>query len=400
MSYIIIKCIPNQEVIHALNLAVDTNNLFTKRIEFQMKKIKITFLINSLTAGGAERVLTTLANNLIASYDVSIITFYNDPPFYNLDSRIKLISCYDEYKPSLNPIEAIKSNRFLFKKINSIVKANNINLIISFMTTANVLGTFIGKLNKIPVIISERTNPYHQELPKVWRLLRSISYRYSDMLIVQTETISKFFDGKIDKNKLRILPNPISSELTKNRFIANNSKNKNIILSVGRLIPSKAHDMLIKAFALTNHNDWELWIAGDGPELSYLQKLIQDHQINDHVKLLGQVKEVFSLYNVSKIFAFSSTYEGFPNALIEAMHFGLACVSTDCPTGPAELIKDGENGYLIPINDIDAMRNKLSYLMENQSKIDEFGRKSMLAVQQYEEDHVMAKWNDIIKKLV
>ncbi|MCM4167341.1 GalNAc-alpha-(1-_4)-GalNAc-alpha-(1-_3)-diNAcBac-PP-undecaprenol alpha-1,4-N-acetyl-D-galactosaminyltransferase [Arenibacter antarcticus] len=365
-----------------------------------MKKHKIAFLINSLSSGGAERVLTTLVNNLITSYEITIITFHNIAPFYDLHKNVKHIHCLDKYEPSSNFFEAIKNNYLLLRKINDISRENNFELMINFMTTANVLGTCIGKLNCIPVIISERTNPYHQEIPKLWSVLRLISYRFSSILVVQTETIKKFFIGKVNENKLRILPNPISNELTNNRTLVHHSQKKNIILSVGRLTSLKAHAILIRAFALTKYNNWELWIAGDGPEYNNLDNLITELNLSDHVKLLGLVKDIHTLYNTAKIFAFSSTYEGFPNALIEAMHFGLACVSTDCPTGPGELIKDGENGYLVPINNPDQMSNKLNSLMLNPSKIESFGEKSIITVQQFEEENVIGQWKYIINSLL
>lgn len=365
-----------------------------------MKKHKIAFLINSLSSGGAERVLTTLANNFIKTYEVSIITFISTPPFYDIDKRINVIPCFDIIRPSTNPFQALIGNYRLFKKIDNIIKNNDFDLLISFMTTANVLGIGVGKLNKIPVIISERTNPYHQQLPRLWQWLRTISYRYSDILVVQTETIKKFFDGKINQDKLRILPNPISNELTTNRILNNYSNKKNVILNVGRLTPLKGQEMLIRAFAQTNHKGWELWIAGNGPEHDKLRKLTNELKVGEQVKLLGLVKDTPTLYNTSKIFAFSSTYEGFPNALIEAMHFGLACVSTDCPTGPAELIKDGENGFLVPMNNIKAMSEKLTILMDKPSKIEAFGKKSVLTVLQYEEYNVISKWENIMKRLI
>src|SRR5690606_18639850 len=110
-----------------------------------MKKHKIAFLINSLSSGGAERVLTTLANNFIKTYEVSIITFINTPSFYNLNKDIKIIPCFDEIKPSSNTLQALIGNYTLFKRINNIVKENNYDFLISFMTTANVLGVGVGK---------------------------------------------------------------------------------------------------------------------------------------------------------------------------------------------------------------------------------------------------------------
>ncbi len=365
-----------------------------------MKTPKIAFIINSLTLGGAQRVIVTLANNFIETYQVTIITFINEDPFYKLNKDIKIISCCDTLKPSSNPIQALQSNYSLFKRLNYIVKTEKFDILIGFMTTANVLTTLVGRLNGIPVIISERTNPYHQKLPKLWKLLRTISYRYADKLVVQTQMIKQYFEGKIPENKLAILPNPLSIELTNNRILNNYTQRKNIILSVGRLTKSKAHDVLINAFAQTDNKDWELWIAGDGPEFSELLISITELKLSEKIKLLGLVKDVSSLYNSSKIFAFSSTYEGFPNALIEAMHFGLACVSTDCPTGPSELIVDGENGYLVPVNETNEMATKLNLLMKNNSKIVSFGKKSVSTVQRYEEENVVKKWTKIINNLI
>lgn len=365
-----------------------------------MNKRKTAFIIHSLTLGGAQRVLTTLANNFVDSQEVTIITFIDGEPFYKLKKDIKLIACYNEIKPSPNPIQALQSNYSLFKRINTIVRKNNFDVLIGFMTTANVLATLVGKFNGIPVIISERTNPHHQILPKFWKLMRTISYRYSDMLVVQTQIIKRYFEDKIPENKLVILPNPLSIELTDKRVLNNYAEKKNIILSIGRLTKSKAHDILIKAFAQTDYKEWELWIAGDGPEFDQLLKLTRDLNIDGNVKLLGLFKDVPSLYNVSKIFAFSSTYEGFPNALIEAMHFGLACISTDCPTGPSELIKDGENGYLVPVNDINEMSLKLKNLMKSDPTIIRFGKKSVVTVHSFEEQYVVQKWKNIINNSI
>jgi GalNAc-alpha-(1->4)-GalNAc-alpha-(1->3)-diNAcBac-PP-undecaprenol alpha-1,4-N-acetyl-D-galactosaminyltransferase len=104
------------------------------------------------------------------------------------------------------------------------------------------------------------------------------------------------------------------------------------------------------------------------------------------------------MYNTSKIFGFSSLYEGFPNALIEAMHFGLPCISTDCPTGPSELIANGINGYLIPLNGEKAMAEKLNYLMGNEEMGKIMGEKAIHAVNKYELPNVISLWNDLITR--
>lgn len=343
-------------------------------------------------------MVTTLANSLVHTYDVHIITFINIPPFYDLDRRVKIINCFNKIDPSSNPLQALKSNYSLLRRIHGIIKENKIELLIGFMTTANVLATVIGKINSIPVIISERNNPEKQNLSKFWEISRKFTYRYADYLVVQTPIIKNYFINTVDENRLKVLPNPISSQLSSLR--KRTCENENIILNVGSLTNQKAQHVLIESFAKINTPSWKLIIVGDGPRRKELTILIEQLNLVENILLVGQQKNIHEYYNKAKIFAFSSTYEGFPNALIEAMHFGLPCVSTDCPTGPAELIQDGQNGFLVPINDIKEMSFKLGSLMANPAKIKGFGEKGVLSVQQYEEKNVIKQWNKIINTLI
>ena len=194
---------------------------------------------------------------------------------------------------------------------------------------------------------------------------------------------------------MEILPNPISAELTLQRN--NTVQKENLILNAGRLSDQKAQDILIKAFARTENTHWKLVIAGEGPNRVKYEKLIKKLNLGDKVLLLGRQKDIHELYNSSKIFAFSSLYEGFPNALIEAMHFGLACISTDCPTGPSELINDSINGYLVPMNDEKAMAEKLSELMNDENKRKSFGDKAIKTAEKFEIENVVVQWKALIK---
>ena len=363
-----------------------------------MSKPKIAFVLPALDMGGAQRVVTTLANALIDDYELYIITFINPKPFYKLDDNITLVNCVDSIQPSSNILEAIKNNYILFKKIHAIRKKYKINLLISFLTPANILTTLVAKYNGIPVIISERNNPYSEKAPKIWEIMRAITYPKANYVVVQTETIKSFYAKKIKQNRLEILPNPISAELTLQRN--NTVQKENLILNAGRLSDQKAQDILIKAFARTENTHWKLVIAGEGPNRVKYDKLIKKLNLGDKVLLLGRQKDIHELYNSSKIFAFSSLYEGFPNALIEAMHFGLACVSTDCPTGPSELINDSINGYLIPMNDEKAMAEKLNVLMNDENKRKSFGDKAIKTVKKIEIKNVVVQWKALIENCI
>src|SRR5690606_5442243 len=119
-----------------------------------MVKPKIGFVLPALNTGGAQRVVTSLANSLIEDYEVYIITFINEPSFYKLNEQIKLISCVEHIAPSRNVFQAIKSNYILFKRIQATIKSEKIDLFIGFLTSANILSILAARSTKIPVIIS------------------------------------------------------------------------------------------------------------------------------------------------------------------------------------------------------------------------------------------------------
>jgi GalNAc-alpha-(1->4)-GalNAc-alpha-(1->3)-diNAcBac-PP-undecaprenol alpha-1,4-N-acetyl-D-galactosaminyltransferase len=361
-----------------------------------MNKSKIAFILYSLGPGGAERVVSTLANELNKEHKIYIITFSGKEPFYHLDQGIDIIPCFERIRPSKNVWEALRNNYMLVKAIKKQVKAAQIDLLIGFMTSANVLATVVAKLTGKPIIISERNNPSKERVTGFWKLLRRVSYPFANHLVVQTSQIQDYYTSKVRKERLCILPNPISPQLSQHR---NHTEVKqNIVLNVGSLTRQKAQHVLIKAFARTQATDWKLIIVGEGPERVKLQTLINELELQGQVELPGRIKEVYRMYNTSKIFAFSSLYEGFPNALIEAMHFGLPCISTDCPTGPSELIENGINGYLISLNGEKAMAEKLNYLMENEEMGKIMGEKAIHAVNKYELPNVISLWNDLITR--
>ncbi|SEL72016.1 GalNAc-alpha-(1-_4)-GalNAc-alpha-(1-_3)-diNAcBac-PP-undecaprenol alpha-1,4-N-acetyl-D-galactosaminyltransferase [Maribacter orientalis] len=361
-----------------------------------MNKYKIAFLIPSLGSGGAERVITTLANNLTENYEVIIITFDNKQPFYKLNSQIKHHSCTNltDIPPSNNTYKALKFNIKLLLEINRISKDEKIDIIISFLTIANILGILVAKFRKIPIIISERNNPNKELISNFWMQIRRKTYPSANYIVVQTQEIADFYITKIKNDVVKIIPNPISPDLE----IMNSKETKeNIILNVGRLSNQKGQEMLLKAFTRIESNGWKLVIAGEGENRVKLEKLIKKLQISDRVLLPGRIKDVSKLYNKAKIFAFSSNYEGFPNALIEAMHFRLPCVSTNCPTGPSELIINDINGFLIPVNNEIVMAEKLNILINDSALRESLGSKAAKTVKKYAIESISDRWKKLIE---
>lgn len=362
-----------------------------------MAKKTIAFVLGALTAGGAQRVVTTLSNELIKNYNITIITFEAVPAFYPLNQDIKVLHCMRTIPPSTNVIQSLWLNFKLLKRLVYFLKKNKVDLCVGFLTTSSILAIIASKINNIPVIVSERNNPYLEDniLPRFWKILRRITYPKANFLVVQTKTIENYYLKKIDKKRLVIIPNPLNPDFSDYE----KTVQENIILNVGRLSDQKGQDLLINAFSKINSENWKLHIVGEGPKRDELQKLICLNKMQDRILLLGNSKNIMDHYRNSKIFAFTSLYEGFPNALIEAMHFGLACISTDCPSGPSELIQNEVNGFLIEVNNQKALKEKLTYLIKHEEERISFGKAAKITSNRFQVDKICSEWIRLFNKV-
>lgn len=361
-------------------------------------KKNIAFVVYSLNSGGAERVVTTLANYFALQYNVTIITIVNTTPFYTINKEITLKSCVDKINNSKNLVSALKNNTKLIKTIKKHLKSENINLVLSFMTTSNVLSLIASKSLKIPCIISERSNPYIYTNNSFWDKLVRYTYPKANFLVVQSNLIKNYYQTFVKSNRVIILPNPISETLSSQKNIS--KKRTPTIINVGRLDSNKAQDVLLKAFASINKKDWKLVLIGDGELRKDYEKLTKKLHIANNVIFTGNINDVQNYYNTASIFAFTSKSEGFPNALIEAMYFEMACISTDCPTGPSDIIENTKNGFLIEVNNQSQLESRLIELIDNNTLRDSLGKEAFKTAKAYEVTQVAEKWNELIIKLI
>jgi GalNAc-alpha-(1->4)-GalNAc-alpha-(1->3)-diNAcBac-PP-undecaprenol alpha-1,4-N-acetyl-D-galactosaminyltransferase len=362
------------------------------------KKKKIAFLIPSLGAGGAERVVVSLANKFADKYEVFLLVFTKTETVYIIEKSVNIIYLKEKDSPSFSIIDAIKSNIIYVKKILKTVKKNKIAILIGFTTSVNILTIISSKILNKPHLISERNNP-EVYVPNVfWKVLRNLSYPTANQLIVQTDLIKGFYQSFIKENKINIIPNPVDEILLSKR--AEYLERENIILNVGRLDENKNQMLLIEVFSNLNLDNWKLVIVGDGILRDVYRKLVKNLNIEQKVEFVGNVQNVWDYYNQAKIFAFTSNSEGFPNALLEAMSFGLPCISTDCPSGPSEIIKDNENGYLIEVNNREQLGDKLSILMNNPEICNQFSQNAITSTQKFSMVEVKKLWEVQIKKLL
>jgi len=320
--------------------------------------MKILMIIPSLGSGGAERVLSSLANDWIAKKkcNVEIVCLIESEDFYHIDERIKI------HRLNYNPNGGLKFLNLikLLLKLRNLINIVKPDLCFSFIRQSNIITLLASKGLKTKVVISERDSP-KVEVSPLYAYLRKKLYPSCNGMIVQTHEYKSFVENQFGNIKQQVIPNPVRD------ISINNIKKENIIISVGRLIPSKGHKYLIEAFANCKYkNNWELVILGDGVLKEELMQKAKTLGIEKKVKLIGATKKVDSWLCKSSIFAFTSVSEGFPNALAEAMSASLPCISFDCITGPKELIEDGHNGYLVNVGDIEHFTFRLDQLMQNE----------------------------------
>jgi len=349
--------------------------ILTERINNPVKR-KILLYVDSMNRGGAERVMSIIANYFVGKNDVVLVTdipIVNNENNYAISKRVECIC--------LRP----KSKRFLLKnwqrikELRKIIKLNDADIALSFLGEQNyrmILATMGLGCKKC---ISVRNDP-NIEYGSSWvsKKITNIIFGFADTCIFQTNDAKKYFSKKIQKKSV-VIANPIDEKFFKVKRV----KKPKDIVTVGRLEPQKNHKLLIEAFAMIHDKipNERLLIYGDGSLKNELRKYIDEFDMRGDILLMGKSCDIEKELAKAKLFVLSSDYEGMPNALMEAMAVGLPCISTDCPCGgPRDLIKDKKNGLLIHCDDVDRLSDIMLINMKKNDldKIGENARKSML----------------------
>lgn len=361
--------------------------------------MKIVFFINTLGSGGAERAVSGLANHWVDKHDITIITFVKMTPFYKVDSKITLKYCLEQPKTYDNVFQSTKDGILRFKKLHSHLKIIKPDVVLSFMITANVYAIWACKWLKIPSIVSERANHAIDLLPQRHVQIRNVSYRHAARLVVQTRGNAEYYATWLTPGKIMIVPNAVANDLKAKRLVSKNSPKKTI-LNVGSFKDGKAQDTLIRAFARLPEHNWRLVFLGKGPNLEKFKALAKQLGVADRIFFDGAQKDVASYYNNATMFVFTSEHEGFPNALLEALYFGLPSISTNCPHGPADMISNGNNGFLVPIGDEVVLGKKMELLMKDEILRQTFSQNALESTKKYEMEHIAAQWIQVIDEVI
>lgn len=362
-----------------------------------MSSKRITFCIPSLGSGGAERVVSVLANKLIERrYDVSVLMISHMKCQYQLNDRIK-IKCIDCDADAALPI--YKRLPLRLHKIRMAVQELQSDVIISFMAETNIDVCLALWMTKVPIIVSERNDPALDPSSQVKKFLRQIAYLKPCGFVFQTPDARTYFSQRIRKQSQVIL-NPLDERLP---FPCLAEEREKRIVAVGRLNKQKRFPLLIDAFSLFSkeYSEYILEIYGEGELEPELHELIKTKGLQEKIQLKGFCKDVHQRIRTAAMFVMSSDYEGMPNALLEAMAIGIPSISTDCPCGgPRMLIRTGENGILVPVGERDALVRAMSDIVQNPIKAQQLGQEASRVRELANAQTITDAWGEFIDNCV
>jgi len=349
----------------------------------------IAFYIGSLNKGGAERVFINLAKYFSEKgYRVTMVTQYQAKEEFELPQGVNRVLS------DLTPEEeggriANFVNRY--RKLRRIFKELKADVVLSTIGKNNFMAIMANLFCKTRVVVSVVAEPTLEYIGPFMQLLAKTLFYLADGIVFQTTDAARFFQKGLRKKSV-ILKNSLNPQFMRPRF---EEERQQDIVVVGRMDDNKNHKMVIDAFAKVadRYPDSRLIFYGKGELLEFLKQRALAAGLKDRILFPGQVTDVADCIEKAYLFVLSSYLEGMPNTLIEAMALGLACISTDCPCGgPRDLIKDGVNGFLIPVGDTQALADRMELLLGDRQKTQELGRAAALLQNQYCPDKVNAEW--------
>ncbi|MBZ9687779.1 glycosyltransferase [Clostridium estertheticum] len=353
---------------------------------------KITFCIECLASGGAERVTSVLANSFYDNgFQVDIIILEKSDNEYQINNNIKkhYLTLPQSGNIVLKYIKNLKSLKDLLNKIGS---GTVISLAMPALNRYLVLSLL---LKKTKLILSERNDPKNFPDTKKLRKIRDLTYKFANIIVFQTNNAKDYFPKKIQKKGV-IIPNPIKKDLPQ-RYNGNRTKE---IVSFCRLAPQKNIPMLLNAFELLakDYPNYTLTIYGRGEQEEELKEYAKGLNCKDQVTFKDYAINIHSKIIDSAMFISSSDYEGISNSMLEALAIGLPSICTDCPPGGARMfIKPYENGLLVPVGDAFALYSAMKELIENQDLSDKLSKNAIKIREELSQDKIFKKWLNLLK---
>ena len=361
---------------------------------------RLTLVIGSLGGGGAERVLSAMANYWAArGRSVTLITLSSArDDWYVLDKRVRRVALAEARRSGAWPRAVLRNLRRIWR-LRGAIRASDPDVVVSFIDTANVLTLWATRTLNRPVIVSERIDPRVHEISRWWNWLRELSYPWAAGIVVQTESASRWAEARFDPRRVTVIPNSVPHP----RVDASEPLRipKPYVAAVGRLEPQKGFDLLLRAAAMAFREfpEWSLAIIGEGPERTRLEALVTQLDLSGRVQFVGRHPDPARMLNHADLFVLSSRYEGFPNVLCEAMATGLPVVAFDCPSGPRDIVRHGVDGLLVPPRDSVALAQAMTRLMGDAALRRQFSSRAVEVLDRFGQERVMRLWDQLLTSI-
>ena len=358
---------------------------------------RVTMVIHALSGGGAERVFCTLANHWAAAgREVTVITLgTSTADEFPLAARVRRVAL-GLLRDSHGPWQQVANTLQRVRALRRAIQEAGATRVVSFTDKMNVLTLLACWGGPWQVVIAERSDPRQQSLGTVWEWLRRRAYPRSCVWVVQTQSVARWARTWISRRPVVVIPNAVAAPAA---AIPPTERRLPRIIAMGRLSPEKGFDVLIRAFAQLApwYPDWTLHILGTGPQREQLEELAERLGVRDNVHWAGWSERPEAMLLEASVFVLPSRYEGFPNALLEAMACGLPCIASDCDSGPAEIVRDGLDGLLVAPDNVEALARALRQLVADPARRVELGRRAVDVTSRFSRAAFFARWEAVLR---
>lgn len=361
-----------------------------------MRKINICFFSGDISrSGGTERVTSMLVNSLInidgySIFILSIEVLYKER-FFDFDERV--------IQEVLFRKKDKKSHIKIIPRLRKFIINTKIDILIDIDTILQIYSVPATRFTQTKLVAWEHFNFYENLGVKVRDFGRRLAARFSDAIVVITEEDKEYFSDNLRlKCPIYQIYNPIEISESKQKY----SIDSQVIISAGRITHQKGFDILVDVAKLVfnEHPTWKWLILGEGNDRELVENKITSLNLNNHVILKGNVKDIDSFYENAAVFVLTSRYEGFGLVLTEAKSHGLPCVSFACKAGPKEIVHNNINGFLVDCFNVEQMAKKICELIENPELRRKFSDQSLYDTEKFHLENIIPKWEELINNLI
>lgn len=348
-------------------------------------------------SGGTERVAVAIANELSQDprYEVFIISLFEtaQTPYYAVSPEVARHSLYP------GEVHGVWRLPWTCRRLAKLVKSLRIDCLIDVDGILDMYSLPVKALTGVRVMSWEHFN-FHQNPDVPYRrLTRRLAARFADAIVTLTAADKRMYEENLGlRCPIEVIPNPVEAPEPEAAYDSSST----MILSSGRLTYQKGFDMLVDVASrvLLDHPGWTWVVLGEGEDRDALESLVAKHHLEGRVRFIGRVADVESYYRKAAMFVLTSRFEGLPMVLLEAKAHKLPIVSFDCETGPAEIVADGVNGFLVPCFDVEIMSGRIRGLMDDIFKRILLSNSAHKDIEKYAACEVGKGWTDLLNSII